>query len=173
MRNVLKGLAMTAVALSMIGAAIPAYAKAPLKEVFLDTDTFTLPDIPCGSGLASGFTLTEVMDSESIQVTTFFNKADAPVKIATRANFFGTITNTTPNETFRDHASFTETVNIPAGTTTVNGVSYHYIVGGQGQVYAEIGHKISVTESGEVTFQGGQDDLASDPDLATLCVGLA
>lgn len=168
MRNVLKGLVMTAVALAMIGATIPAYAKAPLKEVFVDEGWFTLPAIPCAS-----FTLTEVMDSESIQVTTFFNKAGAPVKVATRANFFGTITNTATGETFPDHASFTETVNIPTGTTTVDGVSYHYIVGGQGQVYAEIGHKISVAASGEVIFQGGQDDLASDPDLATLCVGLA
>ena len=71
--------------------------------------------------------------------------------------------------TFRDHASFTETVNVPEGTTTVNGISYHYIVGGVGQVYAEVGHKISVHETGEVIFQGGQDDLASDPDLLSLC----
>lgn len=168
MRHVLKGLILIAVAFAMIGAAVPAYAKAPLKEVFVDEGWFTLPDISCGS-----FTLTEVMDSESIQVTTFFNQAGEPVKVATRANFFGTITNTATGETFPDHASFTETVNILAETTTVNGVSYHYVVGGQGQVYAEIGHKISVTDSGEVIFQGGQDDLASDPDLATLCVALA
>jgi hypothetical protein len=168
MRSVLKGLVMTAIALTMIGATIPAYAKAPLKEVFVDEGIFTLPDIPCGS-----FTLTEVMDSESVMVTTFFDKAGDPVKVATRANFFGTITNSATGETFPDHASFTETENIPKGTTTVNGVSYHYIVGGQGQVYAEIGHKISVTATGEVTFQGGQADLASDPDLASLCVSLA
>jgi hypothetical protein len=168
MRSVLKGLVMTTIALGMIGATIPAYAKAPLKEVFIDQSIFTLPDIPCGS-----FTLTEVMDSESVTVTTFFDKAGDPVKVATRANFFGTITNSATGETFRDHASFTETENIPKGTTTVNGVSYHYIVGGQGEVYAEMGHKISVTATGEVTFQGGQADLASDPDLASLCVSLA
>ena len=168
MRNVLKGLVVTVVGLAVIGATIPANATAPLKEVFVDEGWFTLPDIPCGS-----FTLTEVMDSESVQVTTFFNKASDTLKVATRANFFGTITNTDTGETFPDHASFTETVNVPAKTTTVNGVSYHYIVGGQGQIYAEIGHKISVTATGDVTFQGGQADLASDPDLATLCVGLA
>lgn len=168
MRSVLKGLVMTTIALAMIGATIPAYAKAPLKEVFVDEGIFTLQDILCG-----GFTLTEVMDSESVTVTTFFDKAGDPAKIATRANFFGTITNTVTDETFRDHASFTETENIPKGTTTVNGVSYHYIVGGQGEVYAEIGHKISVTETGEVTFQGGQADLASDPDLASLCDSMA
>jgi len=71
--------------------------------------------------------------------------------------------------TFRDHASFTETINVPKGTTTVSGVSYHYIVGGMGQVYAEVGHKISVTATGEVILQGGQNDLASDPDLSSLC----
>ncbi len=168
MRNVLKGLVLTVVGLAVIGATIPANAKAPLKEVFVDEGIFTLPDIPCGS-----FTLHEVMDSESVQVTTFYNKAGDTLKVATRANFFGTITNTATGETFPDHASFTETVNVPAKTTTVNGVSYHYIVGGHGQIYAEIGHKISVTATGDVTFQGGQDDLASDPDLATLCVGLA
>lgn len=168
MRSIQKGLVMSVIALAMIGATIPAYAKAPLKEVFLDQGIFTLPDIPCGS-----FTLTEVMDSESVMVTTFFDKAGDPAKVATRANFFGTITNSATGETFRDHASFTETENIPKGTTTVNGVSYHYIVSGHGEVYAEIGHKISVTATGEVTFQGGQADLASDPDLASLCVSLA
>jgi hypothetical protein len=168
MRSVLKGLVMTTIALGMIGATIPAYAKAPLKEVFIDQSIFTLPDIPCGS-----FTLTEVMDSESVTVTTFFDKAGDPVKVATRANFFGTITNSATSETFRDHASFTETENIPKGMTTVSGVSYHYIIGGKGEVYAENGHKISVTESGEVTFQGGQADLASDPDLVSLCLSMA
>lgn len=37
------------------------------------------------------------------------------------------------------------------------------------QGVAEVGHKISVTETGEVIFQGGQNDLASDPDLLSLC----
>jgi hypothetical protein len=164
MRNVTRGVVLGAIVLMVIGGSIPASAKAPLKEVFVDEGWFTLPDIAC-----TGFTLTEVMDSEAITMTTFFNEAGDPIKIATRANFFGTITNTTSGNTYRDHASFTETVNVPKGTTTVNGVSYHYIVGGQGQVYAEIGHKISVSATGEVTFQGGQDDLASDPDLLSLC----
>ena len=71
--------------------------------------------------------------------------------------------------TFRDHASFTETINVPKGITTVSGISYHHIVSGMGLVYAEVGHKISVTATGEVIFQGGQNDLASDPDLLSLC----
>jgi hypothetical protein len=81
MRNGLKGLVVTVVALTTIGAAIPASAKAPLKENFVDQGIFTLPDILCGS-----FTLTEVMDSESVQVTTFFDGTGDPVKVATRAN---------------------------------------------------------------------------------------
>ena len=63
-------------------------------------------------------------------------------------------------------------MNLPEGTTTVNGISYHYIVGGQGQVYAEVGYKISVTETAEVIFQGGRNDFASDPDLLSLCDGM-
>jgi hypothetical protein len=148
----------------VIGGSVPASAKAPLKEVFTDEGWFTLPDIPC-----SGFTLTETMDSEAITVTTTVDEMGDPIKIATRANFFGTITNTVSGHTFRDHASFTETVNVPEGTITVSGIGYHYIVGGMGQVYAEVGHKISVTETGEVNFQGGQNDLTSDPDLLSLC----
>lgn len=168
MRNATKVVLLGAIALMVIGGSIPASAKPPLKEVIVDEGWFTLPDITC-----NGFTLHEEMDSEAITVTTFFNKAGVAIKIATRANFFGTITNSATGDTFRDHASFTETVNVPKGTTTVNGVSYHYIVGGQGQVYAEIGHKIMVTSTGEVSFQGGQDDLASDPDLLSLCDSMA
>jgi hypothetical protein len=168
MRNVMKGLVLGATALMVIGGSFPASAKAPFKEVFVDEGLFTLPDIDCG-----GFTLTEVMDSESVQVTTFYNDAGDEIKVATRANFFGTITNTLTGETFRDHASFTETMNLVNGTTTVNGISYHYIVGGRGQVFAEIGHKIFVTDTFEVIFQGGQDDLASDPDLLSLCEFMA
>jgi hypothetical protein len=167
MRDVARGVVLGAIALMVIAGSVPASAKAPLKEIFTDEGWFTLPDIGC-----NGFTLTEVMDSEAITMTTFFNKTGDPMKIATRANFFGTITNTTSGHTFRDHASFTETINVPKGTTTVNGISYHYIVGGQGQVFAEVGHKISVSATGEVTFQGGQADLASDPDLLSLCDSL-
>jgi hypothetical protein len=167
MRDVARGVVLGAIALMVIGGSVPASAKAPLKEIFTDEGWFTLPDIGC-----NGFTLTEVMDSEAITMTTFFNKTGDPMKIATRANFFGTITNTTSGHTFRDHASFTETINVPKGTTTVNGISYHYIVDGQGQVFAEVGHKISVSATGEVTFQGGQADLASDPDLLSLCDSL-
>jgi hypothetical protein len=164
MRNATRAVVLVAIALMVIGGSVPASAKAPLKETFTDEGWFTLPDISC-----NGFTLTETMNSESIKVTTFFDKSGAPMMIATRANFFGTIANTVSGNTFRDHASFTETMDIPKGTTTVSGISYHYIVGGKGQVYAEVGHKISVSATGEVTFQGGQDDLASDPDLLSLC----
>lgn len=131
-----------------------------------------MPDIGC-----TGFMLTEVMDSEAITVTTFFDKAGDPVKVATRANFFGTITKTTTGDTFLDHASImrrsprrsTSPRARPRSTGSATTTSW----GGQGQVYAEIGHKISVTERGEVIFQGGQDDLASDPDPLGLCDSMA
>jgi hypothetical protein len=150
-------------ALVVIGAAVPASAKAPLKETFVNEGIFTLPDIDCGT-----FMLTEEMTSEKVAVTTYFDKAGAPVKIATKANFFGIVTNTVSGHTFRDHASFTETLDLVAGTTTVSGQSYHYIVKGQGSVYAEVGHKVTVTDTGEIVFQAGQDDFVQF-DLAGLC----
>jgi len=75
MRNVMKGLVLGAIALMVIGGSIPASAKAPLKEVFVDEGWFTLPDIGC-----SGFTLTEVMDHEAITVTTRTSSARSPTR---------------------------------------------------------------------------------------------
>jgi hypothetical protein len=99
----------------------------------MDEGWFTLPDIP-----HTGLTLVEVMDHEAIQVETFYNPAGDPVKIVTRANFFGTITNSATGETFRDHASFTETVNVPEGTDGQRG-QLPLRRRGTGQVFAEIG----------------------------------
>jgi hypothetical protein len=151
-------------ALVVVGGAVPASASSPVKETIRNEGWFTLPDITC-----DGFTLTEVMNSETIHVTTYFNKAGTPIKESIKANFFGTITNSVSGNTYRDHSTFTETYDLVNATTTVSGQSYHYIVKGQGQVFAEVGHKIMVTETGDVTFQGGQDDLADDPDLLSLC----
>ena len=166
MRPSLKTLLVAVFAIAIVGATVPASADPPTRERFHDEGWFTLPDIAC-----DGFTLTEVMDSEYVQVTTYYDRAGEAIKIATRANFFGTITNTASGNTYRDHASFTETIDLRDGTTSVSGISYHYIVKGQGQVFAEIGHKIWVTDSDppEVLFQGGQDDYVNDPDLLSLC----
>jgi hypothetical protein len=150
----------------VVGGAVPASAKAPVKETNRNEGWFTLPDITC-----DGFTLTEVMNSEMIHVTTYFNRAGTPIKESIKANFFGTITNSVSGNTYRDHSTFTETYNLVKGTTTVSGQSYHYIVKGQGQVFAEVGHKIFVTgtDPPEILHQGGQDDYVNDPDLLSLC----
>lgn len=153
---------------AMVGGALPAAAKAPDKETIRNPDPswFVLPDITC-----DGFTLTEVRNSEVIHVATYFNKAGEPIKESIKANFFGTITNSASGNTYRDHSTFTETYDLVNGTTTVSGQSYHYIVKGQGQVFAEVGHKISVTgtDPPEILHQGGQDDYVNDPDLLGLC----
>jgi hypothetical protein len=152
-------------ALVVVGG-LPASAKAPTKEVYRDEGWFTLPDIAC-----DGFTLTEEMDSEYVRVTTWFDEAGTPIKESIKANFFGTITNSVSGNTYRDHSTFTETYDLVKGTTTVSGQSYHYIVKGQGQVFAEVGHKIFVTgtDPPEILHQGGQDDYVNDPDLLGLC----
>ena len=167
MRKVLRGLVPVAMVMAVLGSTVPASAVPPFRETFIDEGFFTLPDIDC-----STFMLTEVMISEKVQTTTFFDKQGNTVKIATHANFFGVITNSETGETFRDHAAFTETVNIPKGTTTVSGSSYHYVDAGRGQVYAEVGHKIMVSDTGEVTFQAGQDGF-TQTELEGLCEPLS
>ncbi|MDP9242616.1 MAG: hypothetical protein M3O84_05510 [Actinomycetota bacterium] len=166
-RKALRVLLPLSLALVVVGPALPASAQAPFKETFVDEGIFTLPDIAC-----SGFNLHEEMVSEDVRTTTYFDNAGNPVKVATKANFLGVITNSANGNTTRDHATFTETLDLSAGTDTVSGVSYHYMVAGKGEVYAEVGHKILVTDTGEVTFQAGQDDF-TQTDLAGICDGLA
>lgn len=166
MRTMLRRLLPILIVMSVLAASAPASAVPPFKETFVDQGIFTLPDINCGT-----FMLTEAMTSEKVQTTTFFDEKGVPVKVATHANFFGVITNSDTLEQHRDHAAFTETLDLPKGTTTVSGASYHYVESGKGQVYAEVGHKISVSASGEVTFQAGQDDF-TQTDLQGLCDAL-
>ena len=167
MRKILRGMLPIAVAVAVTGASVPAQAAKPLKEVFVDEGIFTLPGVDCGT-----FTLHEEMTSEQVTTITTFDKVGNPVRVATHANFFGVVTNSLTGEEFRDHVAFTETLNLPKGTTTVSGSSYHFVDAGSGQVYAEVGHKIWVSATGEVTFQSGQDDFVQT-DLQGLCPALA
>ena len=167
MRLRLRSLLPLSIALFVALPVAQASAQAPFKERFVDEGIFTLPDIDCGS-----FTLHEEMVSEDVTTTTFFDNDGNPVKVATKANFDGEITKSTGGQTFRDHSVFTETNDLVNGTTIVSGPSYHYKVPGEGEVYAEVGHKITVTETGEVIFQAGQDDFTQQ-DLAGLCTAFA
>jgi hypothetical protein len=98
------------------------------------------------------------------------------VKVALHANFFGVVTNSETLERYRDHATFSETEDLVDGTVTVSGASYHLIHGGAGQVYAEVGHKISMGFEGdlnfEILFQAGQTDYVDD-GLDGRCSALA
>ena len=155
------------VALAIGLSSSPAFAQAPVKETFVDQGIFTLPDIDCGS-----FMLHEDMVSENVTTTTFFDNAGNPVQVATKANFDGVVTNSLTGNTFRDHSVFTETDDLVNGTTIISGPSYHYHVPGNGEVYAEVGHQVSVTDTGDVLFQAGQDDFTQQ-DLAGLCPAFA
>ncbi len=137
----------------VLGSTVPASAKAPVKETFIDQGMFTLEDLDCGT-----FMLTEEMQYEKVQVTTYFDANDEPMKTVTKANFLGVVTNSASGNTFRDHAVFVETVDLVKGTTTVAGVSYLFVVKGKGVVYAEVGYKVLDTETGEVLFQAGPND---------------
>lgn len=156
MRKMLRGLVLAAVGLTMIVSALPASAKphaTTSTETFVDEGIFTMPDLDCG-----GFWLTEQMVSERVRVTHSYDAAGNETKSVTKADFLGTVTNSSSGHTFRDHAAFTETVDFVAGTTTVDGISYLFVVKGQGVVYAEVGHKVLDTATGEVITQSGQND---------------
>jgi len=167
MRRFLRGMLPLAVAVAVAGAAMPAWAAKPLKETLVDEGIFTLPDIDCDT-----FTLHEEMISERVTTITTFDRSGTPIAVAMHANFFGVVTNSETGETFRDHVAFTETEHVPTGTTTVSGSSFHFVEAGSGQVYAEVGHKILVSATGEVTIQSGQDDF-TQTDLEGLCPALA
>jgi len=159
MRNVTRGVVLGAIVLMLIGGSIPASAMAPTKHVYVDQGWFTLVftdendvTIPGCEGFS------EEMVSERVTEFTYYNKDKVAIKGVLHGSFLGTITNA-DGDTFRDHSTFTETYDLVKGTTTVSGSSYHYIVKGQGTVFAEIGHKITIDATQEVSFQAGQDDF--------------
>jgi len=144
-----------------------ASAQAPVKEHFVDQGLFLLPDVDCGS-----FSLHEDLVSEDVTTTTFFDNAGNPVRVSTKANLDAVIHKSGTTDTVRDHSVFTETDDLVNGTTTISGPSYHYKVPGQGEVFAEVGHQIFVSDTGEVTFQSGKDDFTQQ-DLQGICAALA
>lgn len=173
MRNVLKGLALSAAATAVIGGTISASAVPPTKDVHVDEGWFTLVFTDQNDVTLPGCeAFSEEMVSERVTELTYYNRAGEAVKAVLHGSFLGTITNSLSGETFRDHSTFTETYDLVEGTTTVSGSSYHYIVKGEGQVFAEVGHKITIDETGEISFQAGQDDFVQS-DVAGICEALS
>ena len=172
MRNVTRGVVVGAIVLMVIGGSVTASANAPLKEVFVDQGLFTLDFTDGNSAIVPGCEgFSEEMVSERATEFTYFDKAGVEVKGVLHGSFVGTITNA-DGETFRDHSTFTETYDHVNGTTTVSGSSYHYIVKGDGTVFGEIGHKITIDETDEISFQAGQDDWVQQ-GIAGICEALS
>ena len=172
MRNLLRGLAVGLIAVAVVGGTIPASAVPPTKDTYVDEGWFTLVFADENGVTFDGCDgFSEEMNSEKVTELTYYNKAGEAVKGVLHANFVGTITNA-DGKTFRDHSVFTETYDLVNGTTTVSGPSYHYIVKGKGQVFAEVGHKITIDETGEIVFQSGQSDFV-EQDMAGICAALS
>jgi len=96
-------------ALGIVGGAIPASAKPPAREVFRTKD---------GSRSRTSratASCTRRRWTRSPFRSRRFNKAGDPIKESNKANFFGTITNSLSGNTYRDHATFTETATWSTG----------------------------------------------------------
>ena len=154
MRKILRGMLPIAVVVAVMGADVPAQAAKPAVEIHIDEGIFTLDGLPCG-----GFIVEEETISEQVRFTTFFNQAGEPVKVVAHANFSGILRDPLTGVELRDHSVFTETEDVVDGTVTVSGPSFHYVQKGSGQIYAEVGHKITMGFGGPVLFQAGQDDF--------------
>jgi hypothetical protein len=173
MRNVVKGLVLSAAVIAVIGGTISASAVPPTKDDHVDEGWFTLVFTDENDVTVPGCEgFSEEMVSERATELTYYDRAGVAVKGVLHGKFLGTITNSVTGQTFRDHSTFTETYDLVEGTTTVSGSSYHYIVKGQGQVFAEVGHKITIDETGEISFQAGQDDFVQS-DVAGICEALS
>ena len=155
MRTILRGMLPFAVAAALVLPSTPASATKPEVEVHIDEGIFTLDGLPC-----EGFVIQEETISERVRFTTFFDEEGEPVKVAAHANFYGILRNPVTGVELRDHSVFSETENVVDGTVTVSGPSFHYVQQGSGQVFAEVGHKVTMGFGGPVLFQAGQDDFA-------------
>lgn len=154
MRTFARGVVVLSALLSLMATATLASAAKPEREVHVDEGLFTLDGLAC-----PGFVVEEETLSERVTFTTYVDRAGDPVKVVAHANFFGILRNPVTGVELRDHSVFTETEDVVDGTVTVSGPSYHYIQAGSGQVYAEVGHKVTLGFGGPVLFQAGQDDF--------------
>ena len=172
MRSVTRGVVLGAIVLMVIGGSIPASAVPPPKHVYVDEGWFTLVFTDDNDVTISGCEgFSEEMISERVTEFTYYNKDKVAIKGVLHGSFLGTITNA-DGDTFRDHSTFTETYDLVKGTTTVSGSSYHYIVKGKGTVFGDIGHKITIDATGEVSFQAGQDDFVQQ-GMEGICAALS
>jgi hypothetical protein len=154
MRTITRGVVPVVALAVLVAMSVPSSALKPEREVHLDEGIFTLDGLPC-----DGFTVEEETLSERVTFTTYVDGAGDPVKVVAHANFFGILRNPVTGTELRDHSVFTETENVVDGTVTVSGPSFHYIQQGSGQVFAEVGHKITMGFGGPVLFQSGKDDF--------------
>ena len=173
MRNVTRGVVLGAIVLMVIGGSIPASAKAHrTKEIYIDEGWFTLVftdenDVTIPGAKASPRRWTPSASRSSPTST----RTGVAIKGVLHGNFFGTITNA-DGDTFRDHATFTETYDLVKGTTTVSGSATTTSWRARGQVFAEVGHKITIDATGEVSFQAGQDDFVQQ-GMEGICAALS
>lgn len=130
-------LLVTALAWLTLASVTTVLAAKPTVETFHNEGSFVAAD--CGSFLA----LEDFV--EDIRVTTFFDKAGEPVKVAVHVNFNGILTNSVTGKTLRDPGHFTIFEDLQQGTVTYVGLVFGITVPGEG---------IAVLDAGKVVFLG-------------------
>ncbi len=153
-------------------AALPllsAGAAPPLVEIFTDEGSFAFAG-SCPNGVILKETFTQ-----DVRVTTFFDKAGNPVRVQTKVNFVGVVTNPETGESVRDAAHHTIFLDLIDGTETVVGLVFSVTVPGVGVVFHDVGRVVFDAE-GTPIFEAGPHDVLNTegdhPVRARFCAAL-
>ena len=143
---------LAAVAAALLTLPMAASATAPTIE----TSHTEGPGIfagPCPNGV----TLT-AYNIEDVRITTFYDEEGNPVRVVTKVDDSGTVTNPVTGQTVENPAHETFFLDLVTGTESVAGLDFKATVPGVGVVFHDAG-RVMVDAEGNVTFEAGPKDV--------------
>lgn len=162
-------LAVVLVALFTLPMAVS--AAPPLVETFINEGTTPFAG-PCAN--APDVTLTETF-TETVRVTTFFDKDGTPVRAQINVNFAGVVTNPVTGAFVEDNAHQMLVQDLVTGIEAQVGLVFSSTVPGVGVVFHDVG-RVVVDAEGNVTFEAGPHDVLNTegphPVRARFCEAL-
>jgi hypothetical protein len=136
-------------------AALPllsAGAAPPVVETFHNEGSFVFAG-PCPNGVTLVGTFTE-----DVRVTTFFDKAGAPVRAQIKVDAGGAVTNPETGESMASPIHQTIIEDLVEGTVTQVGLVFKATVPGVGVVFHDVG-RVVVDAEDNVIFEAGPHDV--------------